>query len=291
MFAAEATVAVEPVDKPTATNPAVTEAVDEPTAAGEPPAAAPGQPGAVVSAVPSLPTESPAPTDKSSVDVVAAQPRPIVAPANIEAWAKIVADPAHSPELLALAAVQTIGPRAKEWADRVASLYPNAGPDSRARLAVRQFTRFGGLSTVCAAVAGSYAPLALLGTAAITHADLALHIAAAYGLDPTDERRAAELLVLTKVHPSRSDAEAALATAKQPAYEDEDGGLVDAVWRLGRMLATQAGGWTAIRTLNRYFPGSSLLAAVLTSRSSANALAARAQRFYSQESQAFGKSV
>jgi hypothetical protein len=57
------------------------------------------------------------------------------------------------------------------------------------------------------------------------------------------------------------------------------------------MLATQAGGWTAIRTLNRYFPGSSLLAAVLTSRSSANALAARAQRFYSQESQAFGKSV
>lgn len=212
-------------------------------------------------------------------------------PGRTEPWAKIVADPGHSPELLALAAVQAIGPRAQEWADRIAAAYPAATPDGRARLAVRQFTRFGGLSTVCAAVAGSYAPLALLGTAAVTHADLALHIAAAYGFDPTDERRAADLLVLTKVHPSRAEAESALATAKQPAYEDEDGGLVDAAWRLGRMLAAQAGGWTAIRVLNRYFPGSSLLTAVLTSRSAAHALAARAQRFYSQENQDLGSAV
>jgi hypothetical protein len=234
-----------------------------------------------------LPTAPAATTDKASVDVV-----PAAATAGrTEAWAKIVADPGHSPELLALAAVQTIGPRAKEWADRVKAAYPTATPDGRARLAVRQFTRFGGLSTVCAAVAGSYAPLALLGTAAVTHADLVLHIAAAYGFDPTDERRAADLLVLTKVHPSRADAESALATAKQPAYEDEDGGLVDAVWRLGRMLAAQAGGWTMIRTVNRYLPGSSLVAAVLTSRSAAQALAGRAQRYYSQENQDFGSAA
>jgi hypothetical protein len=233
-----------------------------------------------------LPIEALSPADKKSVEVA-----PVTARGRTEAWSKIVADPGHSPELLALAAVQTIGPRAKEWGDRITAAYPTASPDGRARLAVRQFTRRGGLSTVCAAVAGSYAPLALLGTAAVTHADLVLHIAAAYGLDPTDERRAVDLLVLTKVHPSRADAEAALATAKQPAYEDEDGGVVDAAWRLGRMLAAQAGGWTMIRTVNRYFPGSSLLAAVLTSRSAATALAARAHRFYSQESQDFGSSV
>jgi hypothetical protein len=57
------------------------------------------------------------------------------------------------------------------------------------------------------------------------------------------------------------------------------------------MVAAQAGRWTAIRTLNRFFPGTSLLAAVLTSRSGAQALAERAERFYSQESQAFGSSV
>jgi hypothetical protein len=250
----------------------------------EPPATAPGRPGAVESAPPSVPTESPTPADKASVDVPAANDR-------IEAWAKIVADPGHSPELLALAAVQTIGPRAKEWAARISDAYPSATSAGKARLAVRQFTRFGGLSTVCAAVAGSYAPVALLGTAALTQADLVLHIAAAYGLDPTEERRAADLLVLTRVHPSRADAQAAIDTAKQPSYEDEDGGISDAAWRLGRMVAAQAGRWTAIRTLNRFFPGTSLLAAVLTSRSGAQALAERAERFYSQESQAFGSSV
>jgi hypothetical protein len=208
-----------------------------------------------------------------------------------EAWAKIVADPGHSPELLALAAVQTIGPRAKEWASRTSDAYPTATSAGKARLAVSQFTRFGTLSSVFAAAAGSYAPLALLGTAALTHAELVLHIAAAYGLDPTDERRAADLLLLTKVHPSREEAEAAINTAKQPAYEEEDGGITDAVWRLGRMVVAQVGGWTMIRTLNRFLPGASLLTAVLTSQSAAESLGARAQRFYSQESQAFGKSV
>jgi hypothetical protein len=264
------------------------------------------KPEAGASAQQTLPTEPQTPTDSPSVDAApqeadaapgkagAAPGEKVLAeraPGRTDPWAKIVSDPGHTPELLALAAIQIIGPRAQEWADRIASAYPTATPDGRARLAVRQFTRFGGLSTVCAAVAGSYAPLALLGTTAVTHADLVLHIAAAYGLDPTDERRAADLLVLTKVHPSRAEAESALATARQPAYEDEDGGAVDAAWRLGRMLATQAGGWTMVRTLNRYFPGSSLLAAVLTSRSSSTALAARAQRFYSQENQDFGSTV
>ena len=118
-----------------------------------------------------------------------------------------------------------------------------------------------------------------------------LHIAAAHGFDPVDEQRAVDLLVLTKVHPSAADARAALSTAKQPAYEEEDGGITDAVWRLGRLFATQAGTWAAIRTVNRLLPGTSLLTAVLTSRSSAQALAARAYRYYSQESQALGSRV
>jgi hypothetical protein len=208
-----------------------------------------------------------------------------------DAWAKIVADPGHSPELLALAAVQTIGPRAREWAGRISVAYPGATADGKARLAARQFTRFGGLSSVFAALSGSYAPLALLGAAALTYADLVLHIAAAHGFDPTDEQRVIDLLVLTKVHPSRAEAVAALAMAKQPAYEEEDVGVTDAVWRLGRMLAAQAGSWAVLRTVSRVLPGTSLLTAVLTSRSSAQAVADRAHRFYSQDSHAFGRSV
>ena len=209
-----------------------------------------------------------------------------------EAWAALVADPGHAPELLALAATQTIGPRAREWAARNRAAYPSATPDALARLAVSQFTRFGSVSSVFAAIAGSYAPIALLGAAAFTHAELALHIAAAYGLEPTDRRRAVDLLVLTRVHAQREDAEAALAEAERHSYDNA--GLTDATWRLGRMIAAQAGGWAAVRAVNHFFPGASLLVATLTSRGAARAMAARATVHYrgqSQESQLSGSSV
>jgi hypothetical protein len=202
-----------------------------------------------------------------------------------EAWAKIVADPGHAPELLALAATQTIGPRAGEWARRISADYPTATPDAVARLAVAQFTRAGGVSSVFAAVAGSYSPFALLGVNAFTYAELILHVAAAYGQDPTDPRRAVELLVLTGVHPSAEDAEAALASARQPAYE-EDARLTDAVTRLGRMAAAQATVWTALKGLNRFFPGTAVLAAIITSRSGARTMGAKATNFYGRAGRA-----
>ena len=195
-----------------------------------------------------------------------------------EVWAALVADPGHAPELLAVAATQTIGPRAREWASRTRAAYPGATPDALARLAVSQFTRFGSVSSVFAAVAGSYAPIALLGAAAFTHAELALHVAAAYGLDPSDRERAVDLLVLTRVHPGREDAVAALAEAEKHSYDSA--GLTDASWRLGRMVAAQAGGWAAVRAVNHFFPGTSLLVATLTSRGAARAMAARATLHY-----------
>jgi hypothetical protein len=233
--------------------------------AAEPPATAPGQPGAAVPVATTLPRAAVAVTDTLSV-------------ARPETWAALIADPGHCPELLAVAATQTIGPRAQAWIDRTRAAYPAATPDALARLAVSQFTRFGSVSSVFAAIAGSYAPIALLGAAAFTHAELALHVAAAYGLDPTDRERAVDLLVLTRVHPVREDAVAALATAEQHSYEHT--GLTDATWRLGRMLAAQASGWAAVRAVNHFFPGTSLLVATLTSRGAARAMAARAIAHY-----------
>jgi hypothetical protein len=213
----------------------------------------------------------------------AAVARPDTEP-RTEAWAKIVADPGHAPELLALAAVQTIGPRAEEWARRTREEYPSATPDALARLAVAQFTRVGSVGSVFAALAGSYAPIALLGVNAYTYAELILHVAAAHGLDPTDPRRAVDLLVLSQVHPDAEAAEAALAIARQPAYEEE-ARFTDAVWRLGRMAATQAAVWMLLKGVNRFFPGAAVLAAVMTSRSGARNMGVRATRFYSQDDQ------
>jgi hypothetical protein len=196
-----------------------------------------------------------------------------------EPWAKLIADPGHAPELLALAAVQSIGPSAREWLERTKRDYPTADHAALARLATNQFTRAGSLGSVVGAVAGSYAPIVLLGTAAFAHAELILHVAAAYGLDPLDPERAVDLLVLTRVHPDRAGAEEALAAARQPAY-DEAGGLTAAVWRLSRMISTRIGGWGVVRLINRYLPGVGLLTAFLTSRAAAESVAARANAHY-----------
>jgi hypothetical protein len=247
--------------------------------AAEPPATAPGQPGTAVPVGPTLPGAA-----ASAADTLSG--------IRTEAWAALIADPGHAPELLAIAATQTIGPRAQEWISRTRAAYPGAGPDALARLAARQFTRFGSISSVFAAVAGSYAPIALLGAAAFTHAQLALHVAAAYGLDPSDRERAVELLVLTRVHPSREDAEAALTAAEQHRYENT--GLTEAGVRLGRRIAMQVVGWAAVRAVNRFLPGTSLLVAGLTSRGAAQAMATRAMAHYrgqSQLSQSLGSSV
>jgi len=172
-----------------------------------------------------------------------------------------------------LAAVQAIGPRARDWSRRTRAAYPAASDRALARLAGRQFTRFGSLPSVFRAVAGSYAPITLLGTAAITNAEIVLHVAAAYGLDPTDPQRAADLLVITGVHPTRADAEQALER------RGHERGVAS---RLARLVATQTPAWTAVRLANRYFPGTSLLAAALTSTASAQMTAARAEAYYKE---------
>ncbi|MEU8816169.1 hypothetical protein [Actinoplanes sp. NPDC048796] len=190
-------------------------------------------------------------------------------------WAGLIADPARAPELLAIAAVQTLGPRAKEWAARTREAYPAAGTDALVRLATRQFTRWGSVTGILGAVAGSYAPVALLGAAALTDAELALHIAAAHGLDPTDEERAVDLLVIGRVHASRAEAVDALAEARRPAYDSKE-----PLWRLARMLTAQTAAWAAVKVVNRRFPGTSLLAAFLATTSSAQATAARAAKYF-----------
>lgn len=190
-------------------------------------------------------------------------------------WAGLIADPARAPELLAIAAVQTLGPRAQEWAARTREAYPAAGTDALVRLATRQFTRFGSLTGIMGAVAGSYAPVALVGAAALTDAELALHIAAAHGLDPTDEERAADLLVIGRVHATKGDAVDALAEARRPAYDSKE-----PLWRLAGFVAAQTAAWAVVKVVNRRFPGTSLLAAFLANTASANATAARAAKYY-----------
>jgi hypothetical protein len=190
---------------------------------------------------------------------------------------RILADPGFAPELLALAAVERIGPRARVWADRLRDRYPQATPDGLARLATRRYVRLAGLGGATAAAAGLFAPLAELAAVLWTQAGLVLHLAAAHGRDPADPERAVELLVLTRVHPDAGTARAALAAARSAdgAEEPPWHRVAEAAWRLAAPLAAQAGGWLALRVASRLLPGAAALAAAAGDSAAAGRLAAR----------------
>ncbi|MEU4642282.1 hypothetical protein [Micromonospora sp. NPDC023814] len=190
---------------------------------------------------------------------------------------RVLGHPGFAPELLALAAVEVLGPRARDWAQRLRDAYPDAGADGLARLATRRFVRQAGAGGATAALAGLFAPLAELAAVLWTQANLVLHLAAAYGRDPAHPDRAVELLVLTRVHPDAGSAAAALAAARAADGPGEAPWprAAEAAWRLAAPLAAQAGGWLALRAASRLLPGVAVLAAAAGDAAGAERLAAR----------------
>ncbi|MEH0842924.1 hypothetical protein V6U81_11115 [Micromonospora sp. CPCC 205711] len=195
---------------------------------------------------------------------------------------RLLDHPGFAPELLALAAVEAVGPRARDWAHGLREAYPDAGPDGLARLATRRYVRAAGAGGAAAAVAGLFAPAAELVAVLWTQAGLVLHLAAAYGRDPLHPDRAVELLVLTQVHPDGESARTALDAARAA---DGPGDrpwprAVEAAWRLAAPLAVQAGGWAALRLASRLLPGAAVLATAAGDAAAAERLAARAVAVY-----------
>ncbi|OKI58057.1 hypothetical protein A6A27_07115 [Micromonospora sp. CB01531] len=203
-----------------------------------------------------------------------------------ESWravgARLLDHPGFAPELLARAAVEALGPRAGDWAERTRDRYPDADADGLARLATRQFVRLAGMGGALAAGAGLLAPVAELAAVLWTQANLVLHLAAVYGRDPGHPDRVVELLVLTQVHPDAGTARAALA-AVTSAGAPADGPwprAAEAAWRLATPLAAQAGGWLGLRVASRLLPGAAPLAAAAGDSAAAERLAARAVSLY-----------
>ncbi len=196
-------------------------------------------------------------------------------------WAKIADRPGHAGELLTLAAVETLGPRARDWAAQMHATYPSAAPDALARLATMRSTQVSAAAGMLAATTGAYAPLVEYTFVAWVQAALVLRVAAAHGVDPTDPERAIDLLVLLRLHSSRESARAAL----DAAVGEHGGGLLRAhplegIWRLATPLAARVGGWAALRTAARLLPGAAILVAALTDAAATDLLAARAIAYY-----------
>jgi hypothetical protein len=186
--------------------------------------------------------------------------------------------------------VEHIGPQAQANLTWLRDTYPSATADGLARMATVRLVR---QARTQGAVAGLLGPLAVLAETAVllwTQTRLLLDVAAAYGRDPADPERAAELLVLQGVHPDLATAHTALAAARQAADQaadhgpDADGDDGDRspqlVARLVRVAGRALVRMTAARRAARLVPGAgAALTAVLDGRATEQ-LAARATKFY-----------
>lgn len=228
-----------------------------------------------------VPTVTPRSGPAGSPDPERVQPRTpeLDGPAIV---ARLLDHPGYAPELLALAAVDALGPGARRWAGQLRAAYPTAPPAGLARLAVRRFSRLAAAGGAASIAAGLFAPVAGLATTAWTRAGLVLHLAAAYDWDPTHPDRAVDLLVLTGVHLDDEAARSALAAAQATLPEEEQPiyRLAAAAGRLATPLAVQAGSWLSLRAASRLLPGAALLGAVAGGSAGIHRLAARTIAHY-----------
>ncbi len=201
-------------------------------------------------------------------------------------WTRMKADPEYAPEHLALEAVRRLGPEARRWADRTRAEQPGLSPDELADLAVRRFTNLARLSGAVSGATGLPGAVIDLGVLAWTQARMVLHVAAAYGLDPTAQERATDLLVLQRVHKIAETARLALGVA---AGRERAARLFDAsavrplsgvMMKLGVKLAQMAGIRAAKRMFAKVVPGASVILGTWVNSAATKDLARRARERY-----------
>ena len=109
---------------------------------------------------------------------------------------------------------------------------------------------------------------------------LVFFIAAAYGYDPLDPMRPAELLVLNKIYKTPGEARAALDGLGTSMVEAWVGSQLERDEAVVRKLAKSVGKYTGRKMAGRLIPGFAIAFNSVANRRDTNALAKRAIEFY-----------
>lgn len=194
---------------------------------------------------------------------------------------RLRADPVRAPEIVALAAADLHGPAAEEWTRMLREQY-RMGPEELARRAKRKhatLARFGGAAT---GLGGWVTVVPDLVALAWIQSRLVFFVAAAYGFDPRDPMRPAELLVLQGLYPDPVQARAALDGTGVPvasAYVDKKiSGTQDR--KLTETLMKMVGKKMGAKVAGKLIPGVASVVNAVGNERETRALADRAIRFY-----------
>jgi hypothetical protein len=194
-------------------------------------------------------------------------------------WERLRADPLRAPEHLALASAQRHAPAAEAWAAEKRSRYAHS-PRELAGMAKKRhaaLARFGGAAT---GVGGIVTIIPDLAAAAWIQSRMVFFIAAAFGYDPHDPMRPAELLVLQGLFPDPQTAREALDGVGDTVAEAFVGSRLARdealVSRLGRMVGRRV----FKRFAGRLIPFAAIAFNAIGNERETRALADRAIVFY-----------
>jgi EcsC protein family len=196
-------------------------------------------------------------------------------------WVRLRADPVRAPEHVALAAAEHHAPAAAAWAEEKRARLAVSN-DELARMAKARhatMARFGGAATGVGGLLTVVPDIVLL---AWIQSRLVFFMAAAYGYDPRDPMRPAELLVLRDLYPDPATARQALDGIGKTVAEAYMGTKIDRGREqamLSRLLRF-VGKRTATRAARRLIPGIAIAFNAVANERDTRALADRAMRFY-----------
>jgi hypothetical protein len=199
-------------------------------------------------------------------------------------WARLRTDPLRAPEHVALAAAELHAPAAAAWATERRARYAVSGAEL-ARMAKRRHATMARFEGAATGVGGFLTVVPDLVLLAWIQSRLVFFVAAAYGFDPHDPMRPAELLVLRELYPDPQTARHALDGIGKTVAEAYVGtklerGREQAV--LSRLLAF-VGKRTASRAARRLIPGIGMAFNAVANERDTRALADRAIAFYGGE--------
>jgi EcsC protein family len=192
---------------------------------------------------------------------------------------RLRADPLRAPELIALAASERHAPAAAAWADRRRRVY-GTDPKALGVMAKRRHAQLARIEGAATGVGGFVTFIPDLVGLAWIQSRMVFYIAAAYGFDPHDRMRPAELLVLTKLYPDPRSARAALDGIGTTMAEAYVGSKLSRDEALAKRLLMMVGKRTGRRVAGRLVPFFAIAFNAVANERDTRALADRAIKFY-----------
>ena len=192
--------------------------------------------------------------------------------------ARLRADPVHAPETIALGAAELHGPAAAKWRAE----QRGDGGVRLARRAKRQHARMARLGGAATGIGGWMTILPDIAATGWIQSRMVFYIAAAYGFDPKDPMRPAELLVLWRLYDDPLQARAALdgmgpgiavAAARNAVSRSDQEALIARLARAGMARGAR-------HLAGRMIPGVAIVFNAVGNERSTRELADRAIQFY-----------